>query len=184
MIGLAMALVAMLAIGRFVGAQETGNCDGCAGWATLETKIKDWGGWLDWGKTKTGIVAVALTPSPEKGTAVLTAFKEFDEMVHRSKDLKMCAMCKEMEKISTTKGTTVELVPLRTGVIYMMGSKKGKTIEALHAVYDKGQAEMEKAAAACSDPTCAKKGHPHKDTCLEQDGKLEKNEPGDELNLK
>jgi hypothetical protein len=177
--GLCTALAVTLVVGRWVGAQETGNCDGCAGWGKMEAQIKEWGGWIDWGKTKTGIVAVALTPTPDKGREVLAAFQEFDKLVHQ-KEITLCGMCKDMEKISKSKGTIAEVVPLKTGAIYMMTSNKPKTIQALHSAYDKGEQlmEMQKDSLgekACTESGCTSTKHGHAKTkcdeayCTEKD---------------
>jgi len=164
-LGLCTALAVTLVVGRWVGAQETGNCDGCAGWGKMEAQIKEWGGWIDWGKSKTGIIAVALTPTPDKGKDVLAAFQEFDKLVHQ-KDTTLCSMCKEMEKISKSKGTIAEVVPLKTGAIYMMTSNKSKVIQALHSVYDKGEQMMEMqkdslGKETCTDSACTETTHEH-----------------------
>src|SRR5262245_12438286 len=95
MFGLATAMVITLAVGRLVGAQETNDCAGCDGFAALDAKIKESGGWMDCGKTKNGIVAVSLTSTPDKGPAVVAAFQEFDRLTHTfaMNGTKVCAMC-------------------------------------------------------------------------------------------
>lgn len=156
-LGLGAALVVTLAVGRFVDAQETPKCDSCSGWATLEQKVRESGGWLDYGKVKDGILTVALAPTPEKGEVVLTAFREFHQTAQFS-STHGCKMCKDMEKIGQTKGTSWEVVPLRTGAIYMLTSKKPKVVAQIHALYDKGLAEMTKTACgtSCTETACAK----------------------------
>jgi hypothetical protein len=155
--GLGAALIITLAVGRLVGAQESKKCDSCSGWAMLEQKVRESGGWLDYGKVKDGILTVALAPTPEKGEVVQAAFREFHQMTQFS-STHGCTMCKELEKIGHTKGTTWEVVPLRTGAIYMLTSKKPKVAAQLHAWYDKGMAEMQKAQACgkeCTETACA-----------------------------
>jgi len=156
-IGLGTALVITLAVGRLVGAQETPKCENCAGWATLEQKVRESGGWLDYGKVKDAILTVALAPTPEKGEVVLAAFREFHQLTQFS-STHGCTMCKEMEKIGQTKGTSWEVIPLRTGAIYMLTSKKPKVVAQLHAMFDKGCAEMQKTAcgSGCSETACSK----------------------------
>lgn len=160
--GLGAALVITLAVGRLVGAQESPKCEGCSGWAMMEQKVRESGGWLDYGKVKDGILTVALAPTPEKGQVVQAAFREFHQMAQFSSS-HGCTTCKEIEKISQAKGTSWEVIPLRTGAIYMLTSKKAKTIAQIHALYDKGMAEMQKSACgtsctklACSEGGCAK----------------------------
>jgi hypothetical protein len=150
-LGLGVALLVTLAVGRFVGAQETTKCDACAGWAALDAKIKDAGGWMDFGKTDSGIVAVALTTKPEKGPVVIDAIREFDKLTH-SPDLKLAPQCQEMQKIARAKGTKIEIVPLQTGALYLMTSNKPKVVQALHNLYDKQQqAALESGKACCTD---------------------------------
>jgi hypothetical protein len=148
-LGLAIALVVTLAVGRYVGAQETTKCDACAGWAALDAKVKDAGGWIDYGKVDNGIICVALTPKSDKGPVVIDAVQEFDKLTH-SKDLKLCAKCEEMEKLSRTKGTKVEIIPLQSGALYLMTSTKPKTIQALHTMFDQcKQSMLENAKGTC-----------------------------------
>ena len=150
-LALGIALLVTLAVGRFVGAQETSKCDACNGMATLMSKVKDAGGWFDCGKTKDGIVCVALTPKVDKGPILVDAVREFDTLTH-SKDLKLCPNCEQMEKFARTKGTKVEIVPLQSGALYFMTSSKPKTVEAIHTLYDKEkQACLEGAKATCGD---------------------------------
>jgi hypothetical protein len=164
-IGLGAALVITLAVGRLVDAQESSRCNTCAGWATLEQKVRESGGWLDYGKVKDGILTVALAPTPEKGEVVQAAFREFHQMAQFSSS-NGCPMCKEMEKIGQTKGTSWEVIPLRTGAIYMLTSKKPKVVAQLHALFDKGAEEMLKTACGtgCSETACAKGGCKSKET--------------------
>src|SRR5262245_58101486 len=103
--GLGAALVVTLAVGRLVDAQETQKCESCAAWASLEQKVRESGGWLDYAKVKDGILTVALAPTPEKGEQVLAAFREFHQTAQFSSSHN-CAWCKDMEKISQTKGTS------------------------------------------------------------------------------
>jgi hypothetical protein len=150
-LALGIALLVTLAVGRFVGAQETSKCDACNGWATLESKVKDAGGWLDYGKTKDGIVCVALTPKVDKGPIVVDAVREFDTLTH-GKDLKLCSNCEEMEKIAKAKGTKIEIVSLQSGALYLMTSSKPKSVQAMHSICDKEkQAFLEGAKACCGD---------------------------------
>jgi hypothetical protein len=157
--GLGAALVITLAVGRLVDAQETSKCSSCAGWATLEQKVREAGGWLDYGKVKDGILTVALAPTPEKGEVVLTSFREFHQMTQFS-STHGCTMCKDLEKIGQTKGTSWEVIPLRTGAIYMLTSKKPKVVAQIHALFDKGLAEMQKTACGktCTTTACASGG--------------------------
>lgn len=155
--GLGAALVITLAVGRLVGAQETRECGSCSGWATLERKVRESGGWLDYGKTKDGILTVALAPTPQKGEVVLTAFREFHQMAQFS-SVHGCTMCKELEKIGRAKGTSWNVIPLRTGAIYMLTSNKPKVVAQLHTLYDQGMSEMQKAQACgkeCTETACA-----------------------------
>jgi hypothetical protein len=157
-LGLGIALVVTLAVGRYVGAQEstTTQCDACAGWAKLDAKVKEAGGWMDFGKTDSGIVAVALTPQPDKGPIVIDALREFDTLTH-SKDLKLSSQCAEMQKLARAKGTKIEIVPLRTGALYLMTSSKPKIVQSLHEMYDKQQqAMLEGAKATCGDKKVGK----------------------------
>jgi hypothetical protein len=150
-LGLGIALLVTLAVGRFVGAQETTHCDACAGFAAMQAKVKEAGGWIDFGKTNTGLVLIALTPKPEKGPILIDAVREFDTLTHGS-DLKLSPQCAEMQKLSRAKGTKTEIVPLQTGAIYLMTSTKPKVVQALHDMYDKQQqAALQGAKACCGD---------------------------------
>lgn len=159
--GLGAALIVTLAVGRLVGAHESRECGSCSGWATLEKKVRESGGWLDYGKTREGILTVALAPTPEKGEVVLAAFREFHQLAQFS-SMHGCPMCKELEKIGRTKGTSWDVIPLRTGAIYMLTSNKPKVVAQIHSLYDKGMAEMqapacgkECTATACASNRCA-----------------------------
>lgn len=167
-LGLGAALLLTLAVGRLVDARERKECGSCSGWAMMESRIREVGGWMDYGKIKNGMVAVAVSPSPRQSEIVQTAVREFHQIAQFSSS-NGCTPCKEIERISKLKGTTWEIVPLQTGALYLLTSTKPKVVTQIHALYDKSTEEMKQRQAGI-ETTCT--GHTTRQKARDQQEEL------------